>query len=286
MDRRDVSRVFRARLTDAMERAGASRAGARATGRDRPLHPDPASLRGRGPPAPRRHGGRNRGRAQGESRLACSASARWTSSVRTSSTNPSRWRRARRSPSTSRSSSGSRRRRAPRYVPFPPPFRTSPRRGKCCGTSTGCSPRARSTALSARRATSSRVSGCRTRTWRSACRFRGSRTLRTGEGSGGRSPRRRGRGRSSGCWKWWRSSIRGSASTSSTPSPTTPRRTPSSAAGGVALYAGQVFLVFNTAEHLSVLNRHFDDLIRAAVVSSTEIGGFLRDLRAKVRDPD
>ena len=46
----------------------------------------------------------------------------------------------------------------------------------------------------------------------------------------------------------------------------------------VALYAGQIFLVFNTAEHISVLNRHFDDLIRAAVVNSTEIGPFLRGL--------
>ena len=46
----------------------------------------------------------------------------------------------------------------------------------------------------------------------------------------------------------------------------------------VALYAGQIFLVFNTAEHISVLNRHFDDLIRAAVVNPTEIGPFLRGL--------
>ena len=53
----------------------------------------------------------------------------------------------------------------------------------------------------------------------------------------------------------------------------------------VALYAGQIFLVFNTAEHLSVLNRHFDDLIRAAVVTATEISGFLRDLQPKVREP-
>ena len=54
----------------------------------------------------------------------------------------------------------------------------------------------------------------------------------------------------------------------------------------VALYAGQIFLVFNTAEHLSVLNRHFDDLIRAAVVTSTEIGAFLRGLQPRVRDRD
>ena len=52
----------------------------------------------------------------------------------------------------------------------------------------------------------------------------------------------------------------------------------------VALYAGQIFLVFNTAEHISVLNRHFDDLIRAAAVNSTEIGSFLRGLLARIRD--
>ena len=52
----------------------------------------------------------------------------------------------------------------------------------------------------------------------------------------------------------------------------------------VALYAGQIFLVFNTAEHISVLNRHFDELIRAAVVNSTEIGAFLRDLGQRVQE--
>ena len=52
----------------------------------------------------------------------------------------------------------------------------------------------------------------------------------------------------------------------------------------VALYAGQIFLVFNTAEHVSVLNRHFDDLIRAATVNSTEIGSFLRELLPQIRE--
>lgn len=47
----------------------------------------------------------------------------------------------------------------------------------------------------------------------------------------------------------------------------------------VALYVGQIYLVFNTTEHISVMNRHFDDLIRAAVVQPTEIGPFLRKLR-------
>ena len=31
-------------------------------------------------------------------------------------------------------------------------------------------------------------------------------------------------------------------------------------------------------EHISVLNRHFDDPIRAGTVTSTEIGAFLRSL--------
>ena len=47
----------------------------------------------------------------------------------------------------------------------------------------------------------------------------------------------------------------------------------------VALYVGQIYLVFNTTEHIAVLNRHFDDLIRAAVVQPTEIGPFLREVR-------
>ena len=50
----------------------------------------------------------------------------------------------------------------------------------------------------------------------------------------------------------------------------------------VALYAGQVYLVFNTREHIRVLTRHFDDLVRAAVVTSTEAGGYLRGLRGEV----
>ncbi|MDE0059139.1 MAG: helix-turn-helix transcriptional regulator [Defluviicoccus sp.] len=47
----------------------------------------------------------------------------------------------------------------------------------------------------------------------------------------------------------------------------------------VALYAGQVYLVFNTREHIRVLTRHFDDLVRAAVVNSAEAGAYLRRLR-------
>ena len=46
----------------------------------------------------------------------------------------------------------------------------------------------------------------------------------------------------------------------------------------VAMYVGQIYLVFNTTEHISVMNRHFDDLIRAAVVQPTEISPFLKEL--------
>ncbi len=46
-----------------------------------------------------------------------------------------------------------------------------------------------------------------------------------------------------------------------------------------ALYVGQVYMVFNTTEHIAVLNRHFDDLIRAAVVQPTELASFLARLR-------
>ncbi len=46
-----------------------------------------------------------------------------------------------------------------------------------------------------------------------------------------------------------------------------------------ALYVGQFYLVFNTTEHIAVLNRHFDDLIRAAVVQPVELASFLARLR-------
>ena len=47
----------------------------------------------------------------------------------------------------------------------------------------------------------------------------------------------------------------------------------------VALYAGQMYFVFNTSEHIRVLTGHFDDLVRAAVVTSAEAGDYLRELR-------
>ena len=39
-----------------------------------------------------------------------------------------------------------------------------------------------------------------------------------------------------------------------------------------------MFLVFSATEQIRALSRHFDDLIRAAVVQPHEIGGRLRHL--------
>ena len=49
-----------------------------------------------------------------------------------------------------------------------------------------------------------------------------------------------------------------------------------------AIYVGQMYFVFNTTQHIRVLTRHFDDLIRAAVVQSNELPDFIRDLRRKL----
>jgi hypothetical protein len=40
--------------------------------------------------------------------------------------------------------------------------------------------------------------------------------------------------------------------------------------------------VFNSTEHIRVLNRHFDELIRSAVIQPTDIVGFLERLLAEV----
>lgn len=44
------------------------------------------------------------------------------------------------------------------------------------------------------------------------------------------------------------------------------------------VYIGQMYFAFNTTEHIRVLTRHFDELIRGAVVQAHEIGGFVRTL--------
>ena len=49
-----------------------------------------------------------------------------------------------------------------------------------------------------------------------------------------------------------------------------------------AVYMGHMYFVFNSTEHIRVLTRHFDDLIRAAVIHPPDLGRFLhRLLRAQ-----
>ena len=49
-----------------------------------------------------------------------------------------------------------------------------------------------------------------------------------------------------------------------------------------ALYVGQMYLVFNTTGHVRALSRHFDDLIRAAVVQADGTARFLLHLQRGV----
>lgn len=46
------------------------------------------------------------------------------------------------------------------------------------------------------------------------------------------------------------------------------------------VYVGQMYLVFNSTEHVTVFSQHFDDLVRAAVVQPTEVAGFLARLES------
>jgi len=46
----------------------------------------------------------------------------------------------------------------------------------------------------------------------------------------------------------------------------------------VAIYAGNMYVVFNSTEHVRVLTRHFDDLIRAAMVQPRDVIDFIRRL--------
>ncbi len=45
-----------------------------------------------------------------------------------------------------------------------------------------------------------------------------------------------------------------------------------------AIYVGNMYLVFTTTEHIRLLTRHFDDMIRAAIVQPTEISDFISGL--------
>lgn len=44
------------------------------------------------------------------------------------------------------------------------------------------------------------------------------------------------------------------------------------------VYMGQMYFVFNSLEHIRLLTKHFDDLIRAAVVQPPAVGALLRAL--------
>ncbi len=48
------------------------------------------------------------------------------------------------------------------------------------------------------------------------------------------------------------------------------------------VYVGQMYFVFNTTEHIRALTRHFDDLVRRAIVHANETPGYLRQLRKAV----
>jgi len=45
-----------------------------------------------------------------------------------------------------------------------------------------------------------------------------------------------------------------------------------------AVYIGQMFFVFNTRDHIQVLSRHFDQLIRAAVVQAPDVSAYINSL--------
>ncbi|HEX9906580.1 MAG TPA: helix-turn-helix transcriptional regulator [Propylenella sp.] len=47
-----------------------------------------------------------------------------------------------------------------------------------------------------------------------------------------------------------------------------------------AIFAGEMYLVLNTTDHIRSLTRHFDNLIREAVVSAHEGAAFIRTLKA------
>ena len=48
------------------------------------------------------------------------------------------------------------------------------------------------------------------------------------------------------------------------------------------VYVGQMFFAFNTLEHIRVLSRHFDSLVRASTVPAHGAGDFLRELRREL----
>ncbi len=53
-----------------------------------------------------------------------------------------------------------------------------------------------------------------------------------------------------------------------------------------ALYVGNMYLVFTTTEHIRVLTRRFDDLIRRAVIQAHEVPDFVRRQVAELEEND
>ena len=49
-----------------------------------------------------------------------------------------------------------------------------------------------------------------------------------------------------------------------------------------AIYVGQMYIVFNSTEHIRALTRHFDSLIRGAVVQPTDVPTYLRNLKREI----
>jgi hypothetical protein len=48
------------------------------------------------------------------------------------------------------------------------------------------------------------------------------------------------------------------------------------------LYVGQMYVVFNSTEHVRVFTQHFDDLVKSATVQPTDIIALLRKLLAAI----
>jgi transcriptional regulator with XRE-family HTH domain len=49
-----------------------------------------------------------------------------------------------------------------------------------------------------------------------------------------------------------------------------------------AVFMGQMYFVFNTREHVRVLARHFDDLIRVAIVCTHDVADYPRNLTVEI----
>jgi len=50
-----------------------------------------------------------------------------------------------------------------------------------------------------------------------------------------------------------------------------------------AIYLGQTYFVFQSTEHIRALTRHFDQIVRGAIVQPNEIAGFLHGLLSRSR---